>query len=445
MNYKLSLLVIIFGLIVLPACLYADAQSNFGNPVLLWEGPIGSAVHPKICTVADSNVYVVWSVMEGLYFSQSHDAGGSFENARRLEDINEENGYILSGVDIAADSMGKLIIVYTVYDINTFEFRLFSKSSTDDGATFETREVFSVEAGISASMLFGSALKIVDDIIYYVWSGGVNTYLARSFDGGGSFEILPVFGADEMSTSGVHIYPSIAVNSNQDLFMAWFKTDGAGVEHNDGLFDLFFTRLDAGQSRFSEPRLIAQCDSWMGAIRAPKIFAASNGELLVLWNKAPGMSADITVNPLYSMRSSDMGDTFSAPVELTFDTHDTDIDPQVGQLAVWLMSAFMDEQDVVHLIYSQTGPLYYTESSDFLSSFGPGVQVSDWGYQSSITVNQKSDVFITWSDENDADSDVSEIYFAGSSANASDEDAEDQSGEGNGSGGGGCFISGLRQ
>jgi hypothetical protein len=188
-----------------------------------------------------------------------------------------------------------------------------------DTQTIITRHIDGIVSGQN-TVSFGSDIKITDKGIYYVWSGYREIFLVRSINGDSHVKIIEIEAGqapiDEFPIK-IKIWPSFAIDSNKNIYVVWYE---AHIEEGTGqaLFDLYSAKLENEQETFKESRMIAKCDSFAGFVVQPSIAVTSNDTLFVTWYKAPSSFDNLTSAASYTMSSNDGGATFSEPIEITF-------------------------------------------------------------------------------------------------------------------------------
>ena len=449
--------ILLFAFIILLLAGF-QPQPALGEKILVHETTEEGdyAGDPKICVSANNLIYLVWyGNLNGICFSRSLDNGRTFETMRELYG-QQTDGRFIKEPEISLGADGKIyVFFYTIGDSENPEynriFTIYMCTSTDEGETFETSIVYSEEysggdTDFTSGMTNHTNLMVKGHCIYYLYGSNI----ARSMDGGASFEMMKyTIGIEEHPQNVFGGAPSMAVDSDNTIYVIWYQ--GIYDPDNDvdePLCDLYFTQCKSSQSAFEEPRMIAECASHKDNILNPNLLCSSTGELHLFWKKYPSESwldddNDDSSLPLYYMVSSDGGESFTQYREIT-------LGEDTSKYSVIIFPK-MDATDVIHFLYQYRGDLYYTKSSDRLTSFSPNNIISKNDYDEDLFPVSENEVHMVWTEAPISGTVKIKIYFTNSSLGlgesaSSDDDSDDANGadtsggDGGGGGGGGCFV-----
>jgi len=151
--------------------------------------------------------------------------------------------------------------------------------------------------------------------IYIVWDGNPpsgcnsNVYFARSLDGGSSFSAPVSLSNLGCPPNEAAWHPEVAVDAAGTLYVVW-------VYGGPSDFGIYFVRSTDAGGTFTAPKNISRTAESTGAF-VPELAAGAVGEVIAVWldeyEPYPGQSEQI-----FFTRSTDSGDTFSAPVQVSF-------------------------------------------------------------------------------------------------------------------------------
>jgi hypothetical protein len=392
--------IILICSIILPGSVFA--VSGFSEKMLLDELNSNDDIcFPRVCTGNNNAVYVIWSDQDksgttSIFFVVSLDGGVSFEEKQEIEVVTDED-VIVSSPNIGVDSKGTIYIVYSRYDSNNSQFTLLLRKSENGGKSFEKQTIFERQSGASTILgsHYGSDIKFTDKGIYYVWTSYSDIFCVCINDDGNDFEVIEVEDqqseADESIVARYKIWPSLAVDSNDNTYVVWYEAHILKDKITDPkLFDLYFAKLYKDHQSFTEYKMIAKCDSFQGFVVAPSIISTSSNQVFVFWNKAASSSHDAALTqPINKIMSNDGGVTFSEPSKITFGEDAT----------VQNHGVRIDQNDGIHFIYflSNNGTLYYNKSSNLCTSFNESVKIGLMAFWADMCLSKNDEiVYIVW-------------------------------------------------
>ncbi|MEM6336749.1 MAG: sialidase family protein [Bacteroidota bacterium] len=253
----------------------------------------------QVATGPDGTVYVAWVrsyPVEGrrfpaseLFIARSIDSGTSFEPALNIEPTNYPSSHTF--YDLAVGGNGNVYLSW-----------------------LDTRERDGVRARQQASAGTNTPITLAADrtnkglhdhhVQHARHEAGTNLRVARSIDGGRTFE--PSVKVAEKTCQCCRT--AITAGADGEVFVAWRHIFPGSIR------DMALVRSTDGGATFSEPVRIAE-DGWKldGCPHTgPALAVDGQGRLHAAWyTGAEGGSG------VFTAYSDDLGDTFSAPVQLS--------------------------------------------------------------------------------------------------------------------------------
>lgn len=267
---------------------------------------------------------------------------------------------------------------------------VFFSKSMDGGNTFDVPVNLS-ESNTGQSGYATFAQK--DNNVYVIWqtslSGTASVFLAKSSDGGNSFE-KPVMISN---VSKLAAFPQIAVSGNH-VYSTWLE------KSDNNSTNIVFTKSEDQGSSFSTPQYITQNAGNSGI---PQILANGN-QVFLTWEDNSKGNFEIFLST-----SGDYGASFGAPV---------DVSNNVGQSGTPQIAV---SKNNVYLVWMDNTlgnyDILFAKSIDGGKSFSKSVDVSnfhtDSGYPQ-IAVSGKN-VYLTWTQT--VTNQNYDVFFAKSSDN----------------------------
>lgn len=296
---------------------------------------------------SENNLYLAWtdwannSVGPNVFFTKSNDGGGTFDKPLKIK-----TGSGISPI-AAIGSSGTNVYVLMYNSTDSDYSDLLLATSSDNGETFGKP----LSLSTNHKLMMGNVQMVtLGDNVYVVASGsywgsqnGAIVFYA-SHDDGKSF--APVIIADDVMA----FIPQVKVSGN-DIYVIWTQMAGQGSA-------LFFEKSIDGGASFGNKIQVNQD----GDPRWPQL-AVSKNEIFVMWVQSFPSGG----NKLLLSKSTDHGDTFSAPLNLggftsgTFDFSQMGILENGDIFAIWT-----GEYDPS---YSHSG-LFFRKSTDGGTTFG---------------------------------------------------------------------------
>jgi hypothetical protein len=331
-------------------------------PVTLYLADLKSVVDavldPHVAVGPDGKIYVVWVHSDGnsdsVLMSVSNDNGNSFSIPTDVSSQSETIVGIQTQVhafqpSIAVGKNGTIFVSFQRQNRGaipgappgaqfTLRLDIGVTHSTDGGSHFSTvaspTKYSPASLGASLSTASPPALALdSSDNPYVVWAAsliirGTDIYLARSHDGGTTFDTavnVSGFG----TTSILPRQPSIALDSQDTLYVAWNNIDGiAGLEDN-----VLATSTD-GQ-KFTTTANLSNATYYSGAVSDwPAIQTDPSGNVVAVWREwvnAPYRMND-TERDVFVTRCSRGGTNCGTPINISTSIGDTLLNAGGGQI-----------------------------------------------------------------------------------------------------------------
>lgn len=346
---------IVFAVGVSPLSKRAVAQGQF----------FGAQRFPAIDIDANDNLYLMTSTATAppsahtphsqIYFTMSRDYGATWDNLPHTRNLSNSPGEAF-GPSLAVYKNGKVRVYVTYHDNSSgttqaylirskkkTKFRAAENITPHDGGAISPR--VALDSGEGVNIVWGD---LGDD--------GARIVFVRSTDQGFTFT-EPI---DVSRSSGSAFDPEIAIDANDTINVTWRDTaPGIGV--------IMFSRsTDSGQT-FSEP---VQVSSGSGNASEAAIATDASGRISVAWVDESQGHAEA-----YYSRSTDEGESFSEPVDLSNFPNGDIHKPTLITFRDTVYLAFQNG-DLFGEDSIKNQQVYLTRSDDAGENFGAVEQVS---------------------------------------------------------------------
>jgi hypothetical protein len=233
--------------------------------------------------IIGNTIYVVWSGLldnPEIFTAKSTDGGETFSEPKNVSNTAE------------LESSTPQIAVFgnNVYVVWVDGRDVFIVKSTDAGATFGEPKNISNNPGDSSQ----PQIAVSGNNVYVVWhdteSGPRDIFIAKSTDGGETFDI------ENLSNNpGDSVEQRISLSGN-NVYIIWADNRPSG-----GLADIFIVSSTDGGETFSEPKNISNSG---GDSDSPQI-AVDGNDIYVIWRDFVSSNREIFI-----AKSIDGGETF---------------------------------------------------------------------------------------------------------------------------------------
>src|SRR5262249_49895379 len=325
-----------------------------------------------------------------VLYSRSTDGGNSFSNPIKIS----TNSPFSRNSTLTLDASGAVYISWTSVDQTTGNGRIMVSRSTDHGLTFSTPVLASLPS--QDSDLSRLAVDRTGNIlpVYFV-DPGSNTpslFAARSTNGGTSFsDPVQVSGKSEaVSTTG----QSVAFDSGGTAYVVYsdFAANPPAIR---------FATASDGQ-HFAASSIISD---GRNSDFAPDIAISGNGTIYVAFYSRVADLFFGTVRNVELIKSCDKGSTFSGQVTIS---------EGGGENVLPLPSIVVDNNGAISIAWTDDidndqGDIFYSRSTDGGATFASPQNLSlnsgqSFGAVAALDASGK--VFIAWTDDSTADTDV---------------------------------------
>ena len=260
-----------------------DGGSIFSSPVVVdghaWNE---SCMADHVAISSYGNVlFIAWTQLivdpfgSGVFLAQSNDGGMTWGSPKRIDDAGADE---LNGFDMAVDIDGVIYVVWI--DYATGEARL--QTSMDSGLSFGPSTVLS---SLNWTTIQVAVAARQAQEAFVAWSatqnpsGNTSTlFMSRVLEGGKTL-LSPTKVTDiPQSTSRIQD-PSIAVDGRSHVFVTWSDS------RNDSWGDVYLARsLDGGQSFESNLRIVDTPLNDGASQVNSNVAVNENGSLVVVWS-----------------------------------------------------------------------------------------------------------------------------------------------------------------
>ena len=230
----------------------------------------GASGSPDISVDSSNHIHIVWNDSSPgnteIYHKKSTNGGSTWTTKR----ITNNSGISLSPA-IAIDSSDNLHVVW--FDWTPGQTEIYYSKSTDGGSSWTSKRL-TYNPGSSTHPTIAADSS---DDIHVVWDdstpGTGEIYHKKSTDGGATWTTKRL-----TYNSGGSYYPSIAVDSSDNLHIAWH-------DYTPGNAEIFYKQSTNGGSNWTTKRLTFNS----GNSDIPAIAIGSNDHIHVVWqDDSPG-------------------------------------------------------------------------------------------------------------------------------------------------------------
>lgn len=382
----------------------------------------------------NNEIYLVWHDMRNndfdIFFTKSTDGGASWgdgqdnNNDIRVDDTDinanqTDNSTQQKYPDIAVDSSGNIYVVWQDNREGPGDFDIYLAKSTDGGASFETNVRVDHNGTGTFDQLNPTIAIDSSDNIYIAWEDERNgktdfdIFFTKSGDGGANFQ-SPDVQVDDDTGTGLQKFPKIAVlnkNPTPELYIVW-QDERQGL----GNFDVYFSKSTDGGATWGDGsdnnNDILVNDNTIFGQENPDMAIDGNGDIIIVWDD--GRAGNY--KNLYYSRSTDGGASFGTNVKM-FDafTNSTDqTNPVIAAKGENVTIAWLDNRNGV----TQTD-IFFSISSDSGSTYGPFLKADQGGINTvqsepDILIKGQNTVYLAWEDNRNGTR-GRDIFFAKSS------------------------------
>lgn len=285
-----------------------DYGKNFGIPISIsgstFSSQVFPAFNPQIAAIGN-NVYVTWSELGKIYFTESSNNGTSFSTPANISRSAAQS----VNPQISATNND----VYIVWQEGTGSGSLIYFAARHTGGSFTSPTLLSNTPSLDSKTPSVSALGSIANVVWYAFDSKVrfvgNAYHSAIQYVGPGYSASPPFAVD-LSEHSANV-PRMFL-SNSGVYISW---------EDDLQSDAYFSWQAAGNSTFSLPRDIS---------KDGKVFSPSTDlygveqTAFVLYCDSTGTSTNV-----YFSRTLDGGKNFSTPLSLSKSAVQNNFSPRI--------------------------------------------------------------------------------------------------------------------
>ncbi|MBI5180689.1 MAG: exo-alpha-sialidase [Nitrospirae bacterium] len=353
--------------------------------------------------VNKGNIAIVWNDSRNgnndVFFSFSSDDGKTFSRNTRVNDDKGDSNQWYGAVALDKNSTA-----YAVWeDDRDGKSRIYFAKREAKKDSFTMNIPVVSDKNIEQ---FGPAIAVnKKSEIYIAWhdnrNGNNDIFIAKSRDSGKSFE-KPVRVDDTGNNQNDQIYPTIAVDNKNNVYIAWYD-----YRHENS--DIYFAKSNDNGKTFSKNIKVNFGEDERGKTgqNSPSIGRDSNGNIYLTWEDKRNSK---TGSDVYFSRLAEKGDEFEKNIHI--DDEDAESSSQnYPSIAVnekgLIVIAWDDDRlgaSDIYLSYSKD------EGKGFSKNFGLGIKNGKHRTAPSIAVDDEGNIYFIYQ-EWEKEKKGNDIYF----------------------------------
>ena len=350
----------------------SDGGKNFDAPINLSQNN-GSSAFPRLA-VTDSNVYVVWydysPGQSDIFFAKSSDRGNNFVvtniSDTPMPSYNPWIGATSNYVYLVFNDGGLSSILELpdgetrIVDVSTGDEELILMWSDDYGESFKFKNLSNSPNKVS----WNSRIKVSEPYVFVTWNEQVRNqseiFFSKSSDYGKTFG-KPV----NISNSPLKTVDSAIGVFENNVYIVW-------NDMTKGSTDIFFAKSTDNGEAFGKPINLSNTEG-SPILNRDGSLAVSGESIFVVWYDESAKD-----NYIFFTRSTDEGETFSTPINLS---QRNDIS-KFAQVVANVKNVYVIWHD-----YSKgNGDIFLRESNDYGATFGSIKNLSDDEEESNLFI-----------------------------------------------------------
>lgn len=348
------------------------ALGKDGNPHIAWHDNV-VAEDVEFCDRHDSENQEECAAVGGsaIFYSRSSDYGLSYSASTNISNTVG----IAEFAEIAVDSNDNVYVVWK--DTSDGYSNIYFNSSNNGGISFGSAKRISTEAVVASNP--DVAVDTNGNVIVS-WYETEAVKIAKSTDKGTSFNVIASFVALDLP-----LQTDVTVDVDNAIHVVY-----EDIPEDSDILQTHYVKSDATQTVFSAPKVLSLSER---GVTIPRVATDSQGNVFVSWTQffAPDSGKR---EEIYLTRSFDGGNTFESPRNFSDDA------------AVSVYSdIFIAPDDRVYIVWQDTAKGNYetvvSYSADKGETFIERMYIApsdDGSLISTIMVNQKNQIFVTWDD-----------------------------------------------
>lgn len=374
MKSVIVLVLLLLGVSAIGPISAQTASPGFTNQVYLSSG--GDSENPQIIASNDG-IFTLWeqqsSGKSDVFFKKSADGGNTFGTAINLsESTVGQSGY--------SDFVQQGNDVYAIWQSSISGYaEVYLAKSTDGGSSFEKPMILSNQSKLAAF----PQVAMSENHVYATWleksdNNATNVVFVKSDDKAKSFG-NPSYITSHAGNSGI---PKLLAGGN-NVYVLW-------EDNRKGNFEIFLSKSDDNGVSFSS----ADISNTAGQSGAPQIIV-SKDHMYVVWMDDSSGNYDIMFS-----KSTDGGKSFSQPVNVS----KLHTDSGYPQLAVYGNNVYVTwTQTIVEPNYD----VYLAKSSNNGDTYDTPINLShNNGASGWPNVLSDGNVYVSWVDSSHGKFDV---------------------------------------
>jgi BNR repeat protein len=313
-----------------------------------------------------------------IFFTVSRDGGASWDNLPLTRNLSKSPGEAF-GPALAVFKKGKSR-AYTVYHDNSNGTTQAYLISSKKGVKFKKpQNITDGDHGAFAPRVALDSIESVNVVWGDTRDNRRQVFFLRSTDQGTTFGQA----VDISRSSGEAFEPEIAVDQNDAINIAWEDTAAGGSA-------IMFSRSTDGGQTFSAPKRVSPDGA--GEAFEAHIATDNSGNIHITWVS----ESEGDLRAIYS-RSTDGGQTFSAPIEVS--------EGSGSEVHKPLLTTF---RNTIYIAFHTEGgrkrQVFLAKSTDGGVSFGEPAQVSQAdnskgrGHSPAMVADSKGTLHLVWID-----------------------------------------------
>lgn len=377
-----------------------------GDSQMLFFGPTESTGQRGLFARGDT-VYATWKEEfagdEDIYFAKSIDAGFSFGEPVRVDDIYPDTFHQnLPGIFV--DNLG---VIYIIWRDWSYGSNIRLSKSIDGGLSFGNSVL--VNDSLPVATRVCPSIWVFDNTVYAVWhdgrNGNMDIYFEKSEGVTFPQDREDVRVDDDTSGTAFQGTPVISVAPNGDIYVVW-----ADMRGPTSAWDIYFAKsIDGGNTWIEHKRVddSGSGDSWQ---LQPTMTIDSFGNIYVAWADSRNV---VPWNVYFSM-STDGGDSFSPNVKVDA------LPPLLTGGAVY-PSITLGSDSLIYIVWADDRAgqfnIYFSWSDDGGLTFADtSIMVDGSVGTTAVSANVAANgdrVYVLWSDNRDYPGTLyKDVYFS---------------------------------
>jgi hypothetical protein len=265
---------------------------------------------PAMAIDSKGTLYVVWEDDRNgdsdIYFAKSTDGGDTWSNPNTKVNIHT-SGDGSPNMDqstpcIAVDSQGTIYVAWT--DDRWDDNDIYFAKSIDGGDTWTNPNERVNTDSTSTTQRNPTITVDSEQNIYVAWqdqiTGDYDIQFAKSTDGGGEWSDPSIL-VNKGGQDNLQINPTIAVDSSDRLYLAW-------QDNRWGNYDIYFAKSTNKGASWTEPNIRINSDTGTARQHSPALTVSYTGTIYAAWHDYRNVNSDI-----YFAYSLNEGENWSHP------------------------------------------------------------------------------------------------------------------------------------